>query len=54
MHNNIVVDHAHTAIDKVSGFDILNLTLRLLPKPPKKRLEPFFMDLKADQHFLLV
>lgn len=48
-HNNIVVDHAvRTAIDKISGFDLLNPTSPSSPPPPKKKLKDFFRDLKED------
>ncbi|KIM87980.1 hypothetical protein PILCRDRAFT_3692 [Piloderma croceum F 1598] len=34
-HNNIVIDHAlRTAVDKVSGFDLLHPTPPATPKPP--------------------
>jgi hypothetical protein len=53
-HNNIVIDHAaRTAVDKLSGFDLLN------PKPappapqPKKKLKEFFRDLQKDRKLVL-
>jgi hypothetical protein len=44
-HNNIVIDHTvRTAIDKLSGFDLLNPKL-LPPAPrPKRKLKEFFRD----------
>jgi hypothetical protein len=48
-HNKIVIDHdARTAIDKESGFDLLNPTPPPPPKPIKRKLKQFFLDLKAD------
>jgi hypothetical protein len=47
-HNNIVVDaSAHSAVDKKSGFDLLN---PMIPKAPilKKKLKDFYKELKAD------
>jgi hypothetical protein len=53
-HNNIVIDHAAcTAVNKLSGFDLLN------PKPlppalqPKKKLKEFFRDLQKDRKLML-
>lgn len=53
-HNNIVVDHStRTAVDKISGFDLLNPT-SLKPKPkPKRKLKEFFHDLKADRALMV-
>jgi len=53
-HNNIVIVHmARTAIDKLSGFDLLNLKPLSLPPQPKKKLKEFFRDLQSDHKFML-
>jgi hypothetical protein len=53
-HNSIVIDHQdRTAIDKKSGFDLLNPTPPPAPKPPKKRLKQFFRDLKEDRALMV-
>jgi hypothetical protein len=53
-HNNIVVDHAAcTAIDKISGFDLLNLSLPLSLPPRKKKLKEFFRDLQEDRKLMI-
>ena len=45
-HNNIVIDHSsRTAIDKSSGFDLLNPVALPPPPPPKKRLKDFYNEL---------
>src|ERR1700683_5534137 len=53
-HNHIVIDHhACTAIDKTTGFDLLNPILPMPPPPPKMRLEEFFQQLKADRKLMV-
>lgn len=53
-HNNIVIDHAlQTAIDKVSGFDLLHPTPPAAPKLPRHKLKEFFHDLKEDRKLLV-
>ena len=47
-HNDIVVDaSAHTAIDKKSAFNLLNLVIPVKPVP-KQKLKDFFEDLRAN------
>lgn len=54
LHNKIVVDHdARTAIDKTTGFDLLNPTPLPLPPPPKKKLKQFFHDLQEDRKLMV-
>ena len=54
MHNNIVIDHAtRTAIDKTSGFDLLNPPPPRMPKISKLTLKKFFLQLKADRALML-
>jgi hypothetical protein len=44
-----VVDHAaHTVIDKVHNFDLMNPTVHPPPPAPKKRLNEIFKDIQAD------
>jgi hypothetical protein len=53
-HNNIVIDHAaRTAIDKLSGFDLLNPKPSPPPPQPKKKLKEFFRDLQEDRKLML-
>lgn len=53
-HNNIVVDHAsRTAIDKLTGFDLLNPKAPPAPLPPKNKLKDFFRDLKRDRKLMV-
>jgi hypothetical protein len=53
-HNRIVIDH-HTqmAIDKTTGFDILNPVALPPPKAPKKKLKQLFTELQEDQKLLI-
>src|ERR1700683_5123689 len=47
-HNNIVVNaSAHNAVDKKSGFDLLNPVIPAVPIP-KTKLKDFFKELKVD------
>ena len=42
-HNKIVIDHdQRTAIDKTTGFDLLNPSICAPPKAPKKKLKDIF------------
>jgi hypothetical protein len=53
-HNRIVVDHhARTAIDKTTGFDILNPAPPPPPPTPKKKLKQFFTELQEDRKLLV-
>jgi hypothetical protein len=53
-HNNIIVDHAErSAIDKNSGFDLLNPKAPPPPIPPKKKLKVFFADLQHDRKLMV-
>ena len=53
-HNNIVIDHAaRTAIDKTTGFDLLNPPPVPTPKARKPRLKEFFLQLKEDRALML-
>ena len=53
-HNNIVIDHAaRTAIDKLSGFDLLDPKPLAPPPQPKKKLKEFFRDLQSDRKLML-
>jgi hypothetical protein len=53
-HNKIAIDHdAHTAIDKTTGFDLLNPKPLPPPPPPKNKLKQFFLDLQEDQKIML-
>jgi hypothetical protein len=48
-HNRIVIDHhAQMAIDKTTGFDILNPVAPPPPKAPKKKLKQLFTELQED------
>ena len=50
VHNHIVVDHANrTVIDKISGFDLLNLKPLVTPLPPKHKLKDLFTKVMATQ-----
>ena len=52
-HNDIVVDAAsRTAVDKKSGFDLLNPVAPIVP-PPKKKLKDFFIELKQDRKLMV-
>jgi Reverse transcriptase (RNA-dependent DNA polymerase)/Aspartyl protease len=52
-HNNIVVDaSARSAINKNSGFDLLNPVSHKVPVP-KKKLKEFFKELKEDRKLLV-
>jgi len=54
-HNNIVIDHAlRTAIDKVSGFDLLNPTAPPAPNRPGENLKSFSVTLKKTANYLLL
>jgi hypothetical protein len=49
-----VIDHvACTAINKLSGFDLLNPKPLAPPPQPKKKLEEFFRDLQLDCKLML-
>jgi hypothetical protein len=53
-HNNIVINHAaRTAIDKNSGFDLLNPPPPAAPKKPKQTLKEFSLQLKADRALMI-
>jgi len=53
-HNRIVINHhAWTAIDKTTGFDILNPMPPPPPHAPKKKLKQFFMELQEDRKLLV-
>ena len=53
-HNNIVIDHAaRTAINKLSGFDLLNPKPLAPPPQPKEKLKEFFHDLQSDRKLML-
>jgi hypothetical protein len=52
-HNNIVVDaSARSAVDKKSGFDLLNPVIPKTPIP-KKKLKDFYKELKADRQLMV-
>jgi hypothetical protein len=52
-HNNIVVDaSACTAVDKKSGFNVLNPIAPVVPVP-KIKLKQFFKGLKEDRKLMV-
>jgi hypothetical protein len=53
-HNCIVIDHhAQTAIDKTTGFDILNPVAPPPLAPPKKKLKQVFAEVQENRKLLI-
>jgi hypothetical protein len=53
-HNCIVINHhTHTAIDKTTGFDLLNPVLLIPPPPLKLKLKEWFQVLQEDCKLLV-
>ena len=53
-HNHIVIDHhAHTVINKESGFGLLNPTPPPTPLQPKMKLKDFFLQLQEDRKLMV-
>ena len=49
-HNKIVIDHdQRTAIDKTTGFDLLNPSICAPPKAPKKKLKDIFKEVTTNR-----